>query len=104
MYQSLIFWVDRGDDAGRLRAALNLKHLQGAADPLIDGMGRNAEERRNLFRREMLGNQAQTLKLARAKTQDPFGKLRLRGLITVCKLVHVHSFLPGHASCREAAD
>ena len=43
MYQSLICSVHLRNHARRLRTALDAEDMQGAANPLVDGMGRDAE-------------------------------------------------------------
>jgi hypothetical protein len=43
MYQTLIRAAVLRDEAGRLGAALDAERLQGVADALVDGMGRNPE-------------------------------------------------------------
>jgi hypothetical protein len=50
MYQTLIWSLHLRDHARCLGPPLDAEDMQGAADPLVDGMGRYAQFHRNLFR------------------------------------------------------
>jgi hypothetical protein len=54
MYQSLIWLVQASDEARGLGAPLDAQGLEREADSLVDGMRRDIELGRNLFRRKVL--------------------------------------------------
>jgi hypothetical protein len=57
MYQSLIWSMHLPDHACRLRTAFDAKYLQGSADALVDGMGRDPELEGDFLGRPMLVDQ-----------------------------------------------
>jgi hypothetical protein len=70
MYQALI-WppfaiLDAGNEARRLGTPLDSKDLQGAADPLIDGVRRYIELGCDFLGRQMRVDQAQAIELTLA--------------------------------------
>ena len=80
MYQSLIWSVDLRDHARSLGPPLDAKDLQGAADPLVDRVGRNAQFHGYLFRRQMLVDEQQSIELALAEPADALGDLEIARL------------------------
>jgi hypothetical protein len=71
MYQSLIWPAVLGYDAGRLSAALDPKNSKSLADSLVDRVRRNVQLGRDLFRTEVLVDEAQTIELAGSELGDP---------------------------------
>ena len=65
MYQSLIWLGVLRDDARRLGSALDTQGLKRAADSLVDGVRRDIELSRNLFRGQVLVDEAEAFELAR---------------------------------------
>jgi hypothetical protein len=63
MYQALIWCAVLGDEASGLGAALDAQRLQRLANALIDRVGRNAEARGDLFRTQMLVDEAEAVEL-----------------------------------------
>ena len=65
MYQTLIWTTVLSDQPGGLRAAFDTKNLQRFTNPLVDRVRRNIELDRDLFRRPMLVDETQAIKLTR---------------------------------------
>jgi hypothetical protein len=63
MYQTLICAAVLRYDARGLRAPFDTKNVEGLADALVNGVGRNLKASRDLLRREMLVYQAQAIEL-----------------------------------------
>jgi hypothetical protein len=70
MYQSLIWAAVLCDDACCLAAALYSKDVESAADALVDGVRRDVELGRDLFRRQVLVDEEQTVELTSAEPRD----------------------------------
>jgi hypothetical protein len=81
MYQSLIWSRILTNDPRRLRTAFNLEDSQGLADPLIDGVGGNAELGSNFLGAEMLVDEAETIELAGSQSCDAPGDRIFRHLV-----------------------
>jgi hypothetical protein len=64
MYQPLIWLAALRHEASGLGAALDAKDLEGLADSLVDRVRGDPELGRDLFRRQMLVDEAQTVELA----------------------------------------
>jgi hypothetical protein len=71
MYQTLIFAAVVRDDARGLAAALDAEDMKRPADPLIHGVWRDIELRRDLFRRQMLVDESQAVQLPHAQSLNP---------------------------------
>jgi hypothetical protein len=67
MYQPLIWLAALRHEASGLGPALDAEDLEGLADAQIDSVRGNLEFRRDLFRRQMLVDEAQTVELARSQ-------------------------------------
>ena len=97
MYQTLIWSLHLRDHARRLGPSLDAKDLQGAADPLVDRMGRYAQFYGNLFRRQMLVDEQQSVQLALAEPADALGNLKIARLdrrsVRPAVIVAVHQFI-----------
>ncbi|MES2136402.1 MAG: hypothetical protein V4502_05000 [Pseudomonadota bacterium] len=64
MYQPLIWSAVLGDEARRLRSALDAKDRKRLADALVDGVGGDIELGGDLFRRQMLVDESEAVELA----------------------------------------
>jgi hypothetical protein len=64
MYQTLIWPAVLGDEAGCLRAALDAERVKRLADALVDRVGGDVELAGDLFRRQVLVDEAQAIELA----------------------------------------
>jgi hypothetical protein len=71
MYQTLIWPTVLRYEARGLGAPFNAEDLKRLADALIDRVRRDFQFRGNLFRRQMLVDEAQAIELARAQPLDP---------------------------------
>jgi hypothetical protein len=71
MYQSLIWAMHLGDQPGGLRAPVDTKNVQGAANPLVHGVRRNAKLDRDFLGGEMLVDEQQGIELASTKPGYP---------------------------------
>src|SRR3954447_1042449 len=97
MYQSLIWTAVLRDDARGLGAPLHTKRRERLANSLVDGMRRNSELRRDLFRREELVDKTQAIELAGRQPRDPHShQVRLsRAFRSIGGLRHPGRFLQG---------
>jgi hypothetical protein len=73
MYQSLIWPVVLGDDAGGLRTAFDTQCRKRLADALIHRMRRDPKLGRNLFGTKMLVDQTQAIELSWRQARDAPG-------------------------------
>jgi hypothetical protein len=71
MYQSLIWSAVLGDDARRLRSALDSEDLQRLANALVDGVRRDAELGSDLLGIEVLVDEAEAVELPGAQPRHP---------------------------------
>jgi hypothetical protein len=78
MYQSLIWSADLRHESRGLGAAVDAQDLQGAAEPLVDGVRRDVELDRDFLGRHVLVDQTQTIELARAQPRHTGRELRVR--------------------------
>src|SRR5687768_5657164 len=95
MYQTLIWPAVLGDEARGLGPALDSEDMERAADALVDGMRRDVELGRNLFRGQMLVDQPQAIELAGAQPRDAARHQRIdlcRILRSRCRVGHPSSF------------
>ena len=97
MYQSLIWSLHLRDHARRLGASLDAEDLQGAADPLVDRVGRNTQFHGNLFRGQMLVDEQKRVQLTLAEPGDALGNLKIARLgrrrVRPAVIVAVHQFI-----------
>jgi hypothetical protein len=70
MYQSLIWPAALSYDACRLTTALDSKDVERSSNALVDGVRRDVELGRDLFRRQVLIDEEQTVELASAEPRD----------------------------------
>jgi hypothetical protein len=71
MYQTLIWPAVPGDDARRLGASFDAEDVKRLANPLVDGVRGNAELGGDLFRIEMLIDEAQAVELTGGEPGNP---------------------------------
>ena len=70
MYQSLIWLMIAGDDAGSLGTAFDAEGLERAANALVDGVRRDAERGRDLLRRKVLVDEKKAVELPAGELRD----------------------------------
>jgi len=70
MYQTLIWAAVLGDEARRLRAALDAKDGKGLPDALVDRVRGNPELRGDFLGVEMLVDEPETVELPLGKARD----------------------------------
>jgi hypothetical protein len=70
MYQSLIWSFVSGNDSRRLRPPFDPKDRECLADPLVDGVRRDVELRRDFLRRQELVDEPQAIQLRRSQASD----------------------------------
>jgi hypothetical protein len=72
MYQSLICadFIQASDDPGRVPAPIDPEDANGAADPLIYGVWRNAQSSSDFLAVEVLGDKLENLNLSVTQPSD----------------------------------
>jgi hypothetical protein len=83
MYQTLIWLAVLGHEACGLGSARNAESLERLANPLVDGMRRDSELDRDLFRGKMLRDKEQAVELAARQFRHALRIVRFdfRGII-----------------------
>ena len=97
MYQTLIWPAVLGDQARRLRAALDAKDLQRLADALVDGVRRNVELGGDFLGAEVLVDKPEAIELGGGKPGDTRGRWPgvVVGAVVGAVAVVVTEFLTG---------
>jgi hypothetical protein len=93
MYQSLIWFAVSADDSRGLRPPFDAKHLQRETDALIDGVRRDVELGRNLFRRKMLVNERETIQLPARELRNPLSHFFVDIARVLGPRRHIHEHL-----------
>lgn len=93
MYQTLIWFGVTRHDACGLCTAFDSEHLQGEPNALIDGMGRDIELGRNLFRRKVLVDEQKTVELPTRELSNPLGHFFVDIARVLRPRRHIHEHL-----------
>jgi hypothetical protein len=75
MYQSLIWLCVASYEACGLRAPFHAERLEREADALVDGVWRDVEFSRDLFRRKMLVHERKAIELTAGELRNPLDHL-----------------------------